>query len=504
MPKTAMTLLTEKAYADPSFAISVGVQTGISMLPLLFFGTPEQKQKYLPQLASGEKIGAYCLSEANSGSDALAAQAKATLAPDGKRYLLNGTKMWITNGGFADLYTVFAKIDGEQFTAFLVERDTPGLSLGKEEHKLGLRGSSTRRVILENAPVPVENVLGEIGKGHQPALYSLNIGRFNIGAGALGASKEALRIATQYARQRVQFKQPIAHFGMIQYKLAEMALRIFVLESMIYRIAGYWDRIFGQIDASAPDAGTKYRAASEEYAVECAIIKFFGTEALDYVVDEGLQIHGGYGYSEEFPMARAYRDARINRIFEGTNEINRLTVMDQLLRRAQRGRLPLSEAIAAQHSSVTNPAAKGSRDLEEIEIGGRQLRRAILYTIGQAWEAFGEKLPEQQEVSAALADMAAALFGLESAYLRLRKLEASSASESYAAMLAAARVYGSDAYDQVDRSARYVLAALGTGDALSSRLDTLSGLLSPPAVDTVALRRQIAALVIERDGYPWG
>ncbi|HLV79990.1 MAG TPA: acyl-CoA dehydrogenase family protein, partial [Chthonomonadaceae bacterium] len=302
--------------------------------------------------------------------------------------------------------------------------------------------------------------------------------------------------------QRVQFRQPIAHFGMIQHKLAEMALRIFVLESMIYRIAGYWDRIFGQIDAAAPDAGTKYRAASEEYAVECAIIKFFGTEVLDYVVDEALQIHGGYGYSEEFPMARAYRDARINRIFEGTNEINRLTVMDQLLRRAQRGRLPLSEAIAGSQSNVPNPAADGSTELAEIGTWVRQMRRAILYTIGQAWEAFGEKLPEQQEVSAALADMASALFGLESASLRLRKLGTSS-SANYAAMLAAAGVFGSDAYTQVLQEGRYVLAALGTGDSLSSQLDTLNPILTPPAIDTVALRRQVAALVIERDGYPF-
>ena len=507
LPKTALTLLSEKASAYPSFAISVGVQTGIAMLPILYFGTPEQKQKYLPKLATGEILGAFCLSEANSGSDALAAQARATLTPDGKHYLLNGTKMWTTSGGFADLYVVFAKIDGEQFTAFIVERNAPGVSLGREEEKLGLRGSSTRRIILENAQAPVENVLGEIGKGYRPSLYALNIGRFNIGSGALGGGKEALRIATQYAKQRVQFKQPIANFGLVRHKLAEMATRIFVLESMVYRIAGYWDVVFGQIDAAAPDANEKYRAASEEYAVECAIIKFFGSEVLDYVVDEGLQIHGGYGYSEEFPMARAYRDSRINRIFEGTNEINRLTVVDQLLRRAQRGRLALPQALAKLKDAVLSaPPALADSLTDPVEEIGRwvgQIRHAILYVAGQAWETLGEQLADQQEIGAAIADMTAALFAVESAWLRVRRMQAASSGESVETALAAARAYGSDACAQVEQWGRTALAAFSAGDTLNTHAGTLRRLLKPPLVDTVALRRRIAARVVAQDGYPW-
>jgi alkylation response protein AidB-like acyl-CoA dehydrogenase len=506
LPKSTITHLIEKAALNASFSVSIGAHTVIGTLPLLYFGTPEQKQKYLPKLASGEIIGAFALSEANCGSDALSSQTRATLSPDGKHYLLNGTKMWTTNAGFADLFTIFAKIDGEQFTAFLVEKETPGLSLGREEHKLGIRGSSTRRVVLEDAQVPVGNVLGEIGKGYRVALYVLNIGRFNLGTGGLGSSKEVLRIATQYAKQRVQFGKAIAEFGLIQHKLAEMAVRTFVLESMVYRTAGYWDAYFGSIDASAPDANDRFRAAAEEYAVECAIMKFFGSEVLDYVVDEGLQIHGGFGYTEEFPMARAYRDARINRIFEGTNEINRLTVLDQLMRRAQRGRLALPQAAAKVKEAVLSPPSIGgpgglSEPLEEIGSWVSAIRNTILYVAGQAWEALGEQLAEQQEVVAAIADMTAALYALESAWLRAKKSRESRVESRE--MLAAVQVYGNDACAQVEQWARYALAAFSDGDTLRTHLSTLRRLLKPPAVNTVALRRQIAAAVIEREGYVW-
>jgi alkylation response protein AidB-like acyl-CoA dehydrogenase len=506
LSKSTITLIIEKAALNASFSVSIGAHTVIGTLPLLYFGTAEQKQKYLPKLATGEVIGAFALSEANCGSDALSSQTRATLSPDGKHYLLNGTKMWTTNAGFADLFTIFAKIDGEQFTAFLVEKDTPGLSLGREEHKLGIRGSSTRRVILDNAQVPVENVLGEAGKGYRVALYVLNIGRFNLGAGGLGSSKEVLRIATQYAKQRVQFGRPIAEFGLIQHKLAEMAVRTFVLESMLYRTAGYWDAHFGQIDASAPDANDRFRAAAEEYAVECAIMKFFGSEVLDYVVDEGLQIHGGFGYTEEFPMARAYRDARINRIFEGTNEINRLTVLDQLMRRAQRGRLGLPQAAAKVKDAILSPPSIGgqggfSEPLEEVGSWVTAIRNTTLYVAGQAWEALGEGLGEQQEIVAAIADMTAALYALESAWLRIGKRRG--ARVESLEMLAAVQIYGNDVSAQVEQSARYALAAFSEGDTLRTHLSTLRRLLKPPSMNTVRLRRQIAQAVIERDGYVW-
>jgi alkylation response protein AidB-like acyl-CoA dehydrogenase len=494
LPRSAITLLIEKAAPNASFAISLGVHSGVSTLPLLYFGTPEQKQKYLPKLATGEIIGAFALSEADSGSDALSAQTRATLAPDGRHYLLSGTKMWTTNAGFADLFTVFAKVDGERFTAFLVERATPGLSLGREERKMGLRGSSTRRVVLENAPVPVENVLGEVGKGHRVALYPLNLGRFNIGASALGSCKEIVGTAARYAKQRVQFGRPIARFGLIRHKLAEMAVRVFVLESMVYRTAGYGDIQFGQIDAAESGAGDKLLAAAEEYAIECAIIKFFGTEVLQYVVDEGLQIHGGFGYSEEFPLARAYRDARVTRIFEGTNEINRLTVLDQLLRRVRRGRLP---GFSVDQSGGTAETAVDPR--EEMGVWVGQIRRAIRYTIGQAWEALGERLADEQEIAGALADMSAALYALESAWLRVGKMQGPKAPVA----LAAAQVYGSDACAQVERWARCAVAAFSAGDALRTHVSTLGGLLQPPLLDTVSRRRQIAVDVLECEGYPW-
>lgn len=506
LPKSHITLLVEKLSLDASFSVSIGAHTSIGTLPVLYFGTPEQRQKYVPKLASGELIGAFCLSEANSGSDALAAQTKATLSPDGKHYLLNGTKMWTTNGGFADLYTVFAKVDGEHFTAFLVERNFPGVSVGKEEHKLGIKGSSTCRIILDNAEVSVENVLGEIGKGHRPALYSLNIGRFSIGVGGLGHSKEVIKISAKYAKQRVQFGKPIAEFGLMKHKFGEMALQCFVLESMVYRIAGWFDVRFGGIDIDDEGAADKYRAASEEYSIECAIMKFFGSEVLDFVVDEGLQIHGGFGYTEEFPMARAYRDARINRIFEGTNEINRLTVLDQAFRRALKGRLALTQAAANLKDTILSASPSlPDMNLDPIaEIGGwvRQIRNATLYAAGQSYEALGQNLIEKQEVVAAIADMAASLFALESAWLRLQKLKTAGSSRSELAV-AAVQVFGADVSAKVEQWARVVLCAISEGDARRVHISFLRRLLKIPLIDTVTLRRKIAAAVLDSEAYPW-
>jgi alkylation response protein AidB-like acyl-CoA dehydrogenase len=488
LSRSELAIVTEKAALDSSFAITIGVHTGIALYPLLFFGTEEQKRKYLPEMATGETIGAFCLTEAGAGSDALAAWTRAILSPDGKDYVLSGTKMWITNAEIADLFTVFAKVDGEQLTAFLVEKGAPGLSLGKEEHKLGIRGSSTRRVILDECRIPAENVLGEIGKGYRPALYSLNSGRFNIGVSALGNAKECLRISAEYAQQRTQFGRPIAEFGAIRHKLGEMALRIFVLESMVYRTAGYWDALFAGIDYASSDAGEMLRAATEEYAIECAIIKFFGTETLAYVVDEGLQIHGGYGFSEEYPMARHYRDARVGRIYEGTNEINRLAVVDQLVKRELRGRLPLAEAFARMGSSVSSDDAVCV------------MRNAVLFATSRAWEAMSSGVDDHQEIAIAVADMCAGLYGFESAMLRAQAMKEAGAVRDLA--FATGQAFGRDAAVLIADKIDTVLSAI-PGDTDS--WDDLSRSLSEATrVDSVKLRRALASEVLRRGGYPWG
>lgn len=359
LPKVISTVVAEELSGSGGFSVTYGAHTSIGTLPLVYFGTEEQKRKYLPKLASGEWIAAYCLTEPGSGSDALAAKARATLSEDGKYYILNGVKQFISNAGFAHLFTVFAKVDGEHFTAFLVERDTPGLSFGPEEKKMGIKASSTRQVILEDVKVPVENVLGEVGKGHKIAFNVLNVGRYKLGAGAVGGAKRALELSAQYATQRVQFGRPIGRFGLIQQKLGEMASRIYAAESAVYRTVGLIDEALeGKKGAEAVMAGI------EEYAVEASIIKVLGSEVLDYVVDEGVQIHGGYGYIQDYPIERAYRDARINRIFEGTNEINRLLIPGMLLRRALKGQLPLMQAAQRLQKELLEPSFEEPEDIE--------------------------------------------------------------------------------------------------------------------------------------------
>jgi alkylation response protein AidB-like acyl-CoA dehydrogenase len=491
LPKSQIALLTEAMALNPSFAISAGVHSGVATLPLLFFGTKPQKDAYLPKLASGDWIGAFALSEESSGSDALGARATAALSADGSHYNLNGSKLWITNGSFADLFTCFAIVPREGFTAFLVERAFRGVAAGREEEKLGLRGSSTTRITLDGVRVPGGNVLGEVGKGRRPALYALNLGRFAIAATALGMCKENLRIATRYAKERKQFGRPIAEFGLVRAKLADMAIRTFVLESMLYRTAGYLDDRFGAIDANAPEAQQQYLAAAEEYAVECAALKVFGSEALDFVVDEALQIHGGYGFSEEFAVAQAYRDARVFRIFEGTNEINRLTIVDQLVRRAAAGRLPLWNAVDGAAPTVASAPPPASGTATGRAGGMVVLCSTAREALATAYRRYGERLSEEQEVVGMLADTVIAAYAGESAWLRSRQTGNSTS------MAAAAQVYGFETGIQCDGRLLEITRAIGLPGPMASDARPNGG------IDTVALRRQAAAAVIERDGYPW-
>lgn len=487
LPKVISTVVAEELSGSGGFSVTYGAHTSIGTLPLVYFGTEEQKRKYLPKLASGEWIAAYCLTEPGSGSDALAAKARATLSEDGKYYILNGVKQFISNAGFAHLFTVFAKVDGEHFTAFLVERDTPGLSFGPEEKKMGIKASSTRQVILEDVKVPVENVLGEIGKGHKIAFNVLNVGRYKLGAGAVGGAKRALELSAQYATQRVQFGRPIGRFGLIQQKLGEMASRIYAAESAVYRTVGLIDEaLSGKKGAEAVMAGI------EEYAVEASIIKVLGSEVLDYVVDEGVQIHGGYGYIQEYPIERAYRDARINRIFEGTNEINRLLIPGMLLRRALKGQLPLIQAAQKLQKELLEPSFEEPEDVELHQIAG--LKKLALMVAGLAVQKYGQGVEEEQEVLGTVADILIDAYAAESALLRARRLG------GLAPVLA--RIYLVQALDRAQAGALSVLPRLVEGDEARVVYSAARRLTKREPVDLVALRRQAAEAVLEAGGYP--
>lgn len=487
LPKVISTVVAEELSGSGGFSVTYGAHTSIGTLPLVYFGTEEQKRKYLPKLASGEWIAAYCLTEPGSGSDALAAKARATLSEDGKYYILNGVKQFISNAGFAHLFTVFAKVDGEHFTAFLVERDTPGLSFGPEEKKMGIKASSTRQVILEDVKVPVENVLGEIGKGHKIAFNVLNVGRYKLGAGAVGGAKRALELSAQYATQRVQFGRPIGRFGLIQQKLGEMASRIYAAESAVYRTVGLIDEALeGKKGAEAVMAGI------EEYAVEASIIKVLGSEVLDYVVDEGVQIHGGYGYIQDYPIERAYRDARINRIFEGTNEINRLLIPGMLLRRALKGQLPLIQAAQKLQKELLEPSFEEPEDVELHQIAG--LKKLALMVAGLAVQKYGQGVEEEQEVLGTVADILIDAYAAESALLRARRLG------GLAPVLA--RIYLVQALDRAQAGALSVLPRLVEGDEARVVYSAARRLTKREPADLVALRRQAAEAVLEAGGYP--
>src|ERR1700758_7981 len=504
MDKVTAAVIADHIAKYAGFATTWGGHSGIGTLPIVYFGTEEQKKKYLPRLASGEMVGAYALSEASSGSDALNCRARAVLSPDGKHYILNGEKMWITNAGFADLFTVFAKVDGEKFSAFLVEKDFPGFSIGAEEHKMGIRGSSTCPVILNDCKVPVENLLGEIGKGHLIAFNILNAGRFKLGAMCVGGGRVSIENAISYAKQRKAFNKVIADFGLVREKIANMATLLFVGESLVYRTVGMMDAALGEVDKSAADVARQTLKAIEEYAVECSIIKVWGSEMIDYIVDESLQIYAGYGFVEEYPAERAYRDTRINRIFEGTNEINRLIITGFLLKRAMSGQLPLMPAIKKLMDEVpSGPSA--TEDLEAPLAEERKLvaqaKKLGLFAAGAATQKYMQAIQDQQEIMGAIADMTIETYAMESAVLRAQKI-ADSKGEAGAAMpIAMTRVYLSQAMERVESAARKVIAAVADGDILRTQLAILRRLVKYEPFNTIELRQEIAQKMIERGKY---
>jgi len=491
LDKVSSVVVGEAVGRNASFAATFGAQTGLAITPILCFGTDEQKQKYLPRLVTGEILGAYALSESGSGSDALGARARATRQADGS-FVLSGEKMWITNGGFADVFIVFAKVDGEQFTAFIVERGFPGVSSGKEEHKLGLLGSSTTPLILQDAQVPAANLLGQIGKGHKIAFNTLNYGRLKLGAMCSGGARLAIEEAARYAAQRKQFGKSIASFGAIKHKLGEMVARQYAVEAMLYRTAGLIDVALR--DGHRPE---QVLAALEEFAIEASILKVASSETLDFILDENVQIHGGNGFVRDYPAERHYRDSRVNRIFEGTNEINRMLIPGMLAKRALKGGLPLIPAAKRLMDEIMAPpsldaAADGPLEAERRAVAA--MKKIALMVLGTAMQTYGEKMADEQEVLLASADIIIDVFGSESVVLR--------ASQAGGALHeAAARVYVNDAAMRVEAAAKSALAAMADGDNLRTLLAALRRLLKVTPINTVALRRQLADATVERRTY---
>jgi butyryl-CoA dehydrogenase len=505
MDKVTAAVIADHIAQYAGFATTWGAHSGIGLLPIVYFGTEEQKEKYLPRLASGEIVGAYALSESTSGSDAMNCRTRAELSADGQHYILNGEKMWITNAGFADLFTVFAKVgSSEKLTTFLVERTFPGFSVGAEEHKMGIRGSSTCPIILNDCKVPKENLLGEIDKGQVIAFNILNIGRFKLGAMCLGGGRVSLENAVGYAKQRKAFGKSISDFGLIREKIANMATLIYVGEALVYRTVGMMDIALGEVDKSGPEAMKETRKAIEEYAVECSIIKVWGSEMVDYVVDETMQIYAGYGFVEEYPAERAYRDARINRIFEGTNEINRLIITGFLLKRAMSGQLPLMPAIKKLMEEVLS----GPSVSEEIEgpladerkLAG-QAKKLGLFAAGAATQKYMQAIQDQQEIMGAIADMTIETYAMESAVLRAQKIAEAKGEAAAALPIAMTRVYLTQAMEKVESAAKKVIAAVADGDMLRTQLAILRRLAKYEPFNTIELRQHIAQKVIERGKY---
>ena len=508
LDKISSILVAERMARDGSWATVVGAQAGIGILPITFFGTEEQRAKYLPKLASAEWVGAYCLSEATSASDALNCKTRATLDAEGKHYLLNGTKMWVTNGGIADVYVVFAKVDGEKFTAFIVERSFAGVTPGAEENKMGICGSSTTPLNLENVPVPLENVLGEIGKGHLIAFNILNMGRYRLGAGCMGGCKYLLADALKWARERDAFGRKIADFGMIKEKLGEMVAQIYALESLSYRTSGLIDAMLKGIDRGAATAPKQILEALQEYAVECSILKVMGTETLDFTADEAVQIFGGYGFCRGYDVERAYRDQRVNRIFEGTNEINRLLITDMLMKRSLKGQLPLLAAAKKLTDEILGMAPLEEMDddnpLAEEASLVQGAKKVLLLVAGSAVQRYMLALEHEQEVIGVISNLVMAVYAMESVLLRTQKKLAKAASKTDELGIAAARVCIHEAADHVEMEARRALGRIAEGDTLRTQLSVLRRFLRRTPPDSIGLKRQLADRALELNRYPFG
>ena len=494
MDLPSVMIVGEHMARDSSFGSWYSAHTGIGTLPVLFFGNDEQKRKYLPKLAKVEMLAAYALTEPLAGSDALAARTRADLTPDGKHYVLNGQKMWITNGGAADLFTVFAKVGGEKFTAFLVERSFPGVSSGAEEHKMGMKGSSTTAVYFDNVRVPVENVLGEVGRGHIIAFNILNIGRLKLGPGAVGGAKNVLAICLKYAKERKAFGSSIAQFGAIQHKLAEIAIRIYAVESMVWRVVGLIQSQLEAAQAGSHDATAEMKAL-EEFAAECSMVKVYASEMLDFVVDEGVQIHGGYGFHQDYAVERAYRDSRVNRIFEGTNEINRLLITGMLLKRATRGQLPLMAAAQTMLSKLSNrtPEAAGGDKDSQLVFNAKNI---ALLALTLAFQKHGAELDKQQEVVMNISDIIMEVFAMESCLLRTRKVTGSTVN---AADMCS--VFLREAMDRTEVSAREIVGACSSENDVKKNLGALRNFAAYEPINSIALRRNIAGGLLGAERY---
>lgn len=503
LDKTSSMLVAENMGKTGAFAVSHGAHTGIGTLPIVYFGTEEQKKEYLPKFANAELISSYSLSEPGSGSDALSAKTVATPSPDGKHFTLNGSKMWLSNAGFADVYITFAQVEGNKFTSFILNKEMQGISLGKEEKKMGIKGSSTRALNLDNVQVPASNVIGEIGKGHRVALNILNIGRFKLGASVIGGAKAVITESVKYAKTRKQFQVPIISFGMIRHKLGEMAIRAFVGETMVYRTAGLIDSILQNIDKKSPDASVLTLKGIEEYAVECSIIKVYASEILDYVVDEGVQIFGGYGFTEEYPVARPYRDSRINRIFEGTNEINRLLIPSMLIRRAMKGELPLMAAAQKLMDELIS-FAPGESSYEgfladEMSLAANAKKIGLLVS-GAAFQKFMDKLEHEQEVVWHISDITMEAYAMESVLLRVRKMRSSGGKNAgFYGDIARAFVY--EAIERVESHAKAALAVIAEGDTLRTYLTAMRRLLKYTPINSAYVRRAVSDKLADADKY---
>lgn len=503
LDKVSTTLINEKLTKASSFALSFGAHVGIGTLPIVYFGTEAQKRKYLPLLATGEKIAAYCLTEPSSGSDALGAKTTAKLSDDGSHYVLNGTKQFITNAGFADIFIVYAKVDGQHFSTFIVERDMEGVGIGPEEKKMGIKGSSTRPLILEDVKVPAENLLWEVGKGHLIAFNILNIGRFKLAAGCVGAAKDAIELSSAYANERTQFGRKISSFPLIGQKLADMNIRTFAMESMVYRTAGLFDAVLADVDHGSPDVDYKSAKAIAEYQLECSINKVFGSEALDFVADEGVQIHGGYGFIQEYRIERIYRDSRINRIFEGTNEINRLLIPGTLVKRAMKGELPLLQKAKKLQAELMEPMParefEGTLDQEAHLL--TMAKKMFLMTGAQAVQKYQMNLEQEQEILSRLSDIMISIFAMESSLLRTRKMIDRSGEGKSALAIAMTTIFVHDQFGAIEAWAKEIMAAMESGDALRTQLSVLKKMAKRSPVNTLELKRRIAAKVIEAEKY---